>query len=72
MGIIEEFIFLGYIKRGGYALIASGFVLIFVVAGILNLAPGTFCMLGACIAYSLIAIFRLPQEIYRGNAKIYT
>lgn len=60
MGIIEEFIIFGCIKGCVYALIASGFTLIFAVAGILNLAHGTFYMLGAYIAYSLFNFAGIP------------
>lgn len=53
MELIEEIIIFGSIKGCVYALIATGFTLIFAVAGILNLAHGTFYMLGAYLTYSL-------------------
>lgn len=48
------------IKGCLYALIATGFTLIFAVAGILNLAHGTFFMLGAYISYTLFNSIHIP------------
>ena len=53
MELIQEIIIFGTIKGCVYALIATGFTLIFAVAGILNLAHGTFYMLGAYFTYTL-------------------
>ena len=53
MGLIEEILIFGAIKGCIYALIATGFTLIFAVAGILNLAHGSFYMLGAYLSYTL-------------------
>ena len=61
MGLIEEIIIFGLIKGCIYALIATGFTLIFAVAGILNLAHGTFYMLGAYLTYTLFNTLNLPQ-----------
>ena len=60
MGLIEEIILFGTIKGCIYALIATGFTLIFAVAGILNLAHGTFFMLGAYFTYSLYNSLGIP------------
>jgi branched-chain amino acid transport system permease protein len=60
VGLIAEVIVFGTIKGCIYALIATGFTLIFAVAGILNLAHGTFFMLGAYISYSLFYSFHIP------------
>ena len=61
MGLIEEIIIFGLIKGCIYALIATGFTLIFAVAGILNLSHGTFYMLGAYLTYTLFNTLNLPQ-----------
>lgn len=57
----------GLTRGAVYALVAVGFVLIFSVGGILNLAHGTFFMLGAYFTYiyyaDLIGISNLPTLI---------
>ena len=53
-------IIFGSIKGCVYALIAAGFTLIFAVAGILNLAHGTFYMLGAYISLFLFKTVGIP------------
>lgn len=58
-----EILIFGLIKGGIYALIATGFTLIFAVAGILNLAHGTFYMLGAYFTYSLFYHLGIPLAI---------
>lgn len=60
MGLLAEIIIFGSIKGCVYALIATGFTLIFAVAGILNLAHGTFYMLGAYCALVLYNIVGIP------------
>jgi len=60
VGLIEEILIFGSIKGCVYALIATGFTLIFAVAGILNLAHGTFYMLGAYLTYSLFYGLGIP------------
>ncbi|MDZ7761711.1 MAG: branched-chain amino acid ABC transporter permease [Desulfovermiculus sp.] len=60
MGLIEEILIFGTIKGCIYALIATGFTLIFAVAGILNLAHGSFFMLGAYLSYTLYDTLQLP------------
>ena len=57
---IVEIIIFGSIKGCVYALIAAGFTLIFAVAGILNLAHGTFYMLGAYISLFLFKTVGIP------------
>ncbi len=58
-----EILFFGIIKGSIYALIATGFTLIFAVAGILNLAHGTFYMLGAYFTYSLFYHLGIPLAL---------
>ncbi|MCB2192861.1 MAG: branched-chain amino acid ABC transporter permease [Deltaproteobacteria bacterium] len=60
MELIQEIIIFGTIKGCVYALIATGFTLIFAVAGILNLAHGTFYMLGAYFTYTLFYSLGIP------------
>ena len=50
----------GAVTSAILAMLAVGFTLIFGVARILNLAHGAFYALGAYLAYSLTAIFKLP------------
>jgi len=45
--MIEEIILFGAIQGGLYALLALGFTLIYGIAGVVNLAHGSFYMLGA-------------------------
>lgn len=63
MGLIEEIIIFGSIKGCIYALIATGFTLIFAVAGILNLAHGTFYMFGAYFTYTFYYTLGIPLPI---------
>ena len=52
-----EIVVLGAVRGALYSLIAVGFVLVFSVGGILNLAHGTYYMLGAYLTfifYSLV------------------
>jgi len=60
VGQLVEIIIFGSIKGCVYALIAAGFTLIFAVAGILNLAHGTFYMLGAYISLFLFKTVGIP------------
>ena len=46
-----EILIIGAVRGALYSLIAVGFVLIFSVGGILNLAHGTYYMLGAYLTY---------------------
>jgi len=51
--LIEEIIIFGAISGGVYALLALGFTLIYGISGIVNLAHGSFYMLGAYMFYVL-------------------
>jgi len=53
-GLIEEFakvLIFGAIKSGVYALLALGFTLIYGISGVVNLAHGSFYMLGAYLFF---------------------
>lgn len=50
--LIEEIIIYGAISGGVYALLALGFTLIYGVSGVINLAHGSFYMLGAYMFYA--------------------
>jgi branched-chain amino acid transport system permease protein len=54
--LIEQILIYGAISGAVYALLAVGFTLIFGVAGIVNLAHGSFFMLGAYIFAVLVPI----------------
>jgi branched-chain amino acid transport system permease protein len=43
-----------------YALVALGFVLIYKATEVINFAQGEFMMIGAFVAYTLIALLKLP------------
>ncbi|MCG2778329.1 MAG: branched-chain amino acid ABC transporter permease [Desulfobacterales bacterium] len=58
--MIVDIILFGTIKGCVYALIATGFTLIFAVSGILNLAHGSFYMFGAYLSYVLFNILGIP------------
>ncbi|MCK5593268.1 branched-chain amino acid ABC transporter permease, partial [Candidatus Bathyarchaeota archaeon] len=49
--MIEEIILFGTIKSGVYALLALGFTLIYGISGVVNLAHGSFYMLGAYLFF---------------------
>lgn len=49
--LIEEIIIFGTIKSGVYALLALGFTLIYGISGVVNLAHGSFYMLGAYLFF---------------------
>ncbi len=54
-------IIIGGIQQGSiYALLALGFSLVYRVTGVINLAQGAFCTLGALTAYSLETSVGLP------------
>ena len=46
-----DVLIIGAVRGALYSLIAVGFVLVFSVGGILNLAHGTYYMLGAYFTY---------------------
>jgi branched-chain amino acid transport system permease protein len=51
-----EILIIGAVRGALYSLIAVGFVLVFSVGGILNLAHGTYFMLGAYLTYIFYAL----------------
>jgi branched-chain amino acid transport system permease protein len=51
-----EILVIGAVRGALYSLIAVGFVLVFSVGGILNLAHGTYYMLGAYLTYIFYAL----------------
>ena len=60
--------FVGYLIAGigtgcGFALLASGFVVIFRVAEVINFAQGTFAVLGGFVAYSALISGGVPQVL---------
>jgi branched-chain amino acid transport system permease protein len=59
--LIQEIIIFGAISSGVYALLALGFTLIYGIAGIVNLAHGSFYMIGAYM-FSIFAISNLGPE----------
>lgn len=54
---------LGCIRGAIYSLIAIGFTLVFGVARVINLAHGSFYMLGAYFVFLLLEYFQLPLAI---------
>jgi branched-chain amino acid transport system permease protein len=66
-------IVIGGIQQGSiYALLALGFSLVYRVTGVINLAQGAFCTLGALTAYSLEVSAGLPPALAAGGAIIAT
>ncbi len=66
-------IFLGGVLQGSiYALLALGFSLVFRVTGVINLAQGAFCTLGALITYSLQVEAHLPVPLAASLAVVIT
>jgi branched-chain amino acid transport system permease protein len=59
MSSFANILVLGTIWGALYSLIAVGFTLIFGVAGIINLAHGSFYMLGAYLAYTFMTVFKI-------------
>ena len=59
MSSLANILILGTIWGALYSLIAVGFTLIFGVAGIINLAHGSFYMLGAYLAYTFMTVFKI-------------
>lgn len=53
----------GILQGCVYALLALGFSLIFRVTGVISLAQGAFCILGALLAHSLKEQFGLPELV---------
>lgn len=55
-----------------YALLAVGFSLVYRVTGVINLAQGGFCILGALLAYSLHATWGWPMALAAMGSVIVT
>lgn len=53
----------GLVVGAVYALVATGFTLVYRVAGVLNLAQGAFVVIGALSFYSLQTTFALPVPL---------
>lgn len=53
----------GIVEGTVYALLALGFSLVYRVTGVINLAQGGFCILGALCAYSFEVTFGLPTIV---------
>jgi branched-chain amino acid transport system permease protein len=60
MQLLLEILIFGSIQGALYALVAVGFTLIFGVGGVINLAHGSFYMLGAYLTYTFYARVGLP------------
>lgn len=59
---------IGYLVSGvavgcGFALLASGFVVIFRVTEVINFAQGTFAVVGGFVAYSALTSAGIPQGV---------
>ena len=53
----------GVLVGATYALVALGLYLVYRVTGVVNLAQGAFCMLGALLAYTLHDQFGWPTAV---------
>ncbi len=60
MRLLTEILVFGSIQGALYSLVAVGFTLIFGVGGVINLAHGSFYMLGAYLAYTFYSFIGLP------------
>ncbi len=63
MSAFVEYLVSGIALGCGYALLASGFVAIFRVTGVINFTQGTLAVLGGFVAYSALVSARLPQGL---------
>ena len=63
MSALVEYLVSGIALGCGFALLASGFVAIFRVTGVINFAQGTLAVLGGFVAYSALTSARLPQGL---------
>jgi branched-chain amino acid transport system permease protein len=61
MQLLTEVFVFGSIQGALYALVAVGFTLIFGVGGIINLAHGSFYMLGAYLTYTFSGVLGFPM-----------
>jgi len=57
---VADVLVLGAVNSAVYAMLALGFTLIFGVGRVVNLAHGTFYAIGVYVAYTLVAVTRLP------------
>jgi branched-chain amino acid transport system permease protein len=60
MEIVAQYVFNGIVLGANYALVGIGLTLIFGIMNIANFAHGQFYMLGAFLAYMLVARLGLP------------
>ena len=60
---MTQFLIQGFLLSGLYALIAVGFTLIFSVGRVLNLAYGTYLMMGGYVYFHLTQIMHLPRIV---------
>lgn len=64
-------ILVGGVMQGGiYALLALGFALVYRVTGVINLAEGGFCTLGALLGHSIQSAFGLPPLLSAAAAVV--
>jgi branched-chain amino acid transport system permease protein len=63
MSAFVEYLISGIALGCGFALLASGFVAIFLVTGVINFAQGTFAVLGGFVAYSALTSAGIPQGL---------
>lgn len=68
--MIEEIIIYGTISSGIYALLALGFTLIYGIAGIVNLAHGSFYMLGAYMFFVMQPISTALLQMLLGTSTL--
>lgn len=62
----------GLLQGGVFAIVALGFSLIFRVTGVINLAQGAFCVVGALSMYTLQISFGLPWPVAGAIAALAT
>jgi branched-chain amino acid transport system permease protein len=62
----------GILVGATYALVALGFSLVFRVTGVINLAQGAFCVIGALVSWSLEARFGWPTILAVPSAVLVT
>lgn len=63
MSALVEYLISGIAIGCGFALLASGFVVIFRVTEVINLAQGTFAVMGGFVAYSALSSAGFPQVV---------
>jgi len=60
MDLFLQLMVSGIVTGGIYALIATGFVIIYKATGVINFATGELMMLGAFFAYTAMEVARAP------------